>query len=139
MHWRRKWQPTPVFLPGESHGRRSLVWVTVHRVTKSWTQLSDFTFTLNIACMLKVHSTVNETVVRTSHTHTHNERVGICFFLKKVCPFPVFQFLKIWLSFLSCVFWQHVFCTIHRKILFGRFSQNEACFWKWLPQIFVKK
>ena len=25
MHWRRKWQPTPVFLSGESHGRRSLV------------------------------------------------------------------------------------------------------------------
>ena len=25
MHWRRKWQPTPVFLPGESQGRRSLV------------------------------------------------------------------------------------------------------------------
>ena len=21
--WRRKWQPTPVFLPGESHGQRS--------------------------------------------------------------------------------------------------------------------
>ena len=25
MHWRRQWQPTPVFLPGESQGRRSLV------------------------------------------------------------------------------------------------------------------
>ena len=24
MHWRRKWHPTPVSLPGESHGRRSL-------------------------------------------------------------------------------------------------------------------
>ena len=24
MPWRRKWQPTPVFLPGESHGQRSL-------------------------------------------------------------------------------------------------------------------
>ena len=24
LHWRRKWQPTPVFLPGESQGRRSL-------------------------------------------------------------------------------------------------------------------
>ena len=23
--WRRKWQPTPVFWPGESHGQRSLV------------------------------------------------------------------------------------------------------------------
>ena len=25
IHWRRKWQPTPVFLPGESQGLRSLV------------------------------------------------------------------------------------------------------------------
>ena len=25
MHWRRKWQPTPVFLPRESKGRGSLV------------------------------------------------------------------------------------------------------------------
>ena len=38
--WRRKWQPNPVFLPGRSHGQRSLAgnspWV--HR---SWTRLSD--------------------------------------------------------------------------------------------------
>ena len=25
VHWRRAWQPTPGFLPGESHGQRSLV------------------------------------------------------------------------------------------------------------------
>ena len=25
IHWRRKWQPTPVFLPRESQGRRGLV------------------------------------------------------------------------------------------------------------------
>ena len=25
IHWRRKWQPTPVFLPGESQGQGSLV------------------------------------------------------------------------------------------------------------------
>ena len=25
MHWRRKWQATPVFLPGESQGQGSLV------------------------------------------------------------------------------------------------------------------
>ena len=25
MPWRRKWQPTPVFLPGKCHGQRSLV------------------------------------------------------------------------------------------------------------------
>ena len=41
--WRRKWQPTPVFLPGESHGQRSRK-ATVHEVAKSRTRLSDFTF-----------------------------------------------------------------------------------------------
>ena len=42
IFWRRKWQPSPVFLPGESHGQRA--WqATVHRVAKSWTRLSDFT------------------------------------------------------------------------------------------------
>ena len=25
IHWRRKWQPTPVFLPGKFHGQRSLM------------------------------------------------------------------------------------------------------------------
>ena len=34
MPWRRAWQPTPVFLPGESHEQRSLA--IVHRVAKSW-------------------------------------------------------------------------------------------------------
>ena len=32
--------PTPVFLPGESDGQRSLVGYTVHGDAKSWTQLS---------------------------------------------------------------------------------------------------
>ena len=35
---RRKWQPTAIFLPGESHGQRSGQ-VTVHGVTKSQTRL----------------------------------------------------------------------------------------------------
>ena len=37
--WRRKCQPTPVFLPGGSHGQRSLV-ATVPEATKSQTWLS---------------------------------------------------------------------------------------------------
>ena len=43
FHWRRKWQPTPVFLPGESHRWRSLVGYSP-QVTKSQTRLSNFTF-----------------------------------------------------------------------------------------------
>ena len=35
MHWRRKWQPTPVFLPGESQGRGSLVGCRLQGRTES--------------------------------------------------------------------------------------------------------
>ena len=38
---RRTWQPTLVFLPGESHGQRSLAGYTVHGVAKSQTQMSN--------------------------------------------------------------------------------------------------
>ena len=38
--WRRKWQPTPVFLPGESHGQRSLAGYSPQD-RKSRTRLSD--------------------------------------------------------------------------------------------------
>ena len=37
MHWRRKWQPTPVFLPGESQGRGAW-WAAVCGVAQSQTR-----------------------------------------------------------------------------------------------------
>ena len=58
--WRRQWQPTPVLLPGRSHGRRAW-WAAVHGVAKSWTWLSDFTFTFHFHALEKemaTHSTV---------------------------------------------------------------------------------
>ena len=44
LPWRRAWQPSPVFLPGESHGQR--IWgATVHRVAKGQTRLKRLSFT----------------------------------------------------------------------------------------------
>ena len=43
MHWRRKWQPTPVFLPGESQGRGEpggLPSMGSHRVGHNWSNLA---------------------------------------------------------------------------------------------------
>ena len=37
--WSRKWQTTPVFLPGKPMNRGAW-WITVHEAAKSWTQLS---------------------------------------------------------------------------------------------------
>ena len=57
---RRQWQPTPVLLPGKSHGWKGLVGC-VHGVPKSQTQLSDFTFTFHFDALEKemaTHSSV---------------------------------------------------------------------------------
>ena len=57
---RRQWHPTPVLLPGKSHGWRNLV-AAVHGVTKSWTRPSDFTFTFHFHALEKemaTHSSV---------------------------------------------------------------------------------
>ena len=43
IHWRRKWQPIPVFLPGESQGQRSLLGCSSmgsHRVGHDWCDLA---------------------------------------------------------------------------------------------------
>ena len=51
--WRRAWQPTPVFLPGESHGQRSLVGYS------PWS---------------RKESDTTELVTRTqTHTHRHTD------------------------------------------------------------------
>ena len=61
--WRRQWHPTPVLLPGESHGWRSW-WATVHGVAKSRTRLSDFTFTFHFHALEKEMATQARTSVR---------------------------------------------------------------------------
>ena len=38
--WRREWQTTPVFLPGESHGQRSLVGYSPYRFRHNWSNLA---------------------------------------------------------------------------------------------------
>ena len=41
--WRRKWQPTPVFLPGESHGQRSPVGYSARgckKIRHDWSNLT---------------------------------------------------------------------------------------------------
>ena len=69
--WRRKWQPTPVFLQGKSHGQRSLAgyspwvhkeywvteilgyWVTGYWVTEHSTMLSSFFFFKSLFIVLQ--------------------------------------------------------------------------------------
>ena len=62
MHWRRKWQPTPVFLPGESQGQGSLV-----------------------GCHLRDHTESDSTEGLSSSSSSmklFQEKISIIFFLK---------------------------------------------------------
>ena len=64
MHWRRKWQPTPVILPGESHGQRSLVgcspWgLTELDTTEATWQLGRVTCLIVICSLAEVSPTIN--------------------------------------------------------------------------------
>ena len=62
MHWRRKWRPTPVFFPGESQGRGSLVGA-VYGVAQSRTRLKQLSSSSSrnlkklmfYACVTKTH------------------------------------------------------------------------------------
>ena len=57
---RRQWHPTPVLLPGKSHGQRSLVGCSPW-VAKSRTRLSDFIFTFHFHALeteMATHSSV---------------------------------------------------------------------------------
>ena len=56
----RQWHPTPVLLPGKSMDGGAW-WAAVHGVSKSWTLLSDFTFTFHFHALEKemaTHSSV---------------------------------------------------------------------------------
>ena len=61
MHWRRKWQPTPVFLPGESQGRGAWC-AAVYGVTQSWTRLKRLSsiiiiIVITIIITITIHAT----------------------------------------------------------------------------------
>ena len=51
-HWRRKWQPTPVFLPGGSQGWGS-VWAAVYGVAQSRTRLKWLSIALHSITLLR--------------------------------------------------------------------------------------
>ena len=92
MHWRRKWQPTPVFLPGESQGRGTgLLSMGSHRVGHDWSDLaaaaeakeSIFQSTIHSGKLCWVSTKISGTRLANRHLSEFNE--CICK-LKEVFP-----------------------------------------------------
>ena len=66
IYWRRKWQPTPVFLPGESQGQESW-WAVVYGVAQSQTRLKRLSSSSKnqLWIFFKILSQVQSTVFKT--------------------------------------------------------------------------
>ena len=56
MHWRRKWQPIPVFLPGESQGQRNLVGCSLWGHTESDTTEATYQYQQPVTIFSSVQS-----------------------------------------------------------------------------------
>ena len=77
--WRRKWQPTPVFLPGKFHGQRSPVGYRPWRF-KSWTQ----------PIQIYAHT----------HTHTHTPYSNIVLEINSTHVFHFHLLTQGWYNYL---------------------------------------
>ena len=104
---RRKWLPTPLFLPGKFHGQKSLV-TTVHGVAKSQTWLSDW-------------------------AHTHTPTVKYCFhfllYLLNISklPFLFVDLTQICLAFSEANEWWPISCTrVQSNLSFTHFLKFPA-------------
>ena len=95
MRWRRKWQPTPVFLPGKSQGRGSLVGCCLWSRTESdmtdttWQQqqVSSVQFSCSVASnSLQPHGLKHARLPFPSSTHVY--RVSDAFYLSHPLSSP---------------------------------------------------
>ena len=77
--WRRKWLPTLVFLPGESHGQRSLAGYSPWGLKES--DMSDWHLTFHARCMLSFwrncQTDFQNGCIFFSHCHQQCMRVSI--------------------------------------------------------------
>ena len=78
-HWRRKWQPTPVFLPGESQGRGSLVgcrlWGHSESDTTEVTQQQQQQHVQIIVKKIKSFCTTKETISKVKRQPSEWEKI----------------------------------------------------------------
>ena len=96
MHWRRKWQPTPVFLPGESQGRGAW-WAAIYGVTQSRTQLKRLSSSSSSLFWIMYKNTLLYRLCHEKKAHTASvdfEDMIIVFIIcriQKICMYLVWK------------------------------------------------
>ena len=134
-HWRRKWQPTPVFLPRESQGQRSLVGCRLRGLTESISSLGlrsqtgtwrrDITYMKIIEEIWKwkLLSHVQLFVTPTDYTVRgilQNTGAGSLFLLQGIFPtqglnpgLPHCRWILYYLSHIASNYWSVILSTVY--------------------------
>ena len=95
--WRRKWQPTPVYLPGESHGWRSLVGYSPWgRKGSDTTERLHFHFSLYICIIILSCWSINIKCI-SNILHLYSSLTNISLNIIFVCEwFPTFVYVCLY-------------------------------------------
>ena len=108
--WRRAWQPTPIFFPGESHAQRSVEdYRSLQRVGHEGSNLSHNTLGM---CMCMVY------------THRLKNKHGLRWWIQFSCMFPFFFFFGLWDLRSPTKDPTHTSCN-QSRVLTTRFQQNS--------------
>ena len=116
--WRREWQPTPVFLPGESHGQKSLAGYS------SWGRKE-----LDTTEWLSMHAFM--TVVNNTLLSTWNLLEGWILRILTTCAekWWLSEMTKMLISLNVVIIWQYL-CVSNHQIVNLQFS-SVAQSWAW--------
>ena len=105
MHWRRKWQPTPVFLPGESQGQGSLVgcclWVAQSQARLKWLSSSSRETQLFLCSSADL-------------------------FLKY---YPLLKYCLLWCVEMSALFYNGCISEVEARTLWNNASSRKCSYW----------
>ena len=91
MHWRRKWQPTPVFLPGESQGQGSLVGCRL------WGRTGSDTTEVTAAAAAKLNTSVHRKLRPNFWTYKNSGGIGNLILYIFFCIVQIWSIL-IWMD-----------------------------------------
>ena len=118
MHWRRKWQPTPVFLSGESQGQRSLG-AALCGVAQGRTRLKQLSSSSSSVCLLVAQLCPT---LATPWTVAHRDPLSMEFSRQEFLEWVSHSFSRVPSSPRD---WTQVSCFTGR--LFTVWATREAC------------
>ena len=123
--WRRAWQPTPIFLPGESHGQKEpggLQPIESQRVGHNW---SDLAYIYMLYIDLYIHIYIYFLYSFPLWFISGTEYSSLCYTGGLCCPFILMRLLRKIKIELSYYFYHHPTPRhISRKIIIQKYTEK---------------